>query len=402
METFGLVKQLSVGVVGCGYWGPNLVRNFYENEQVELRYVCDLAHEKLAKLARRYPTVITTADFQELLDDPTLDAIAIATPVHTHFKLADLALQAGKHVLVEKPMCMTSVECEQLIALADRKKKVLMVDHTFAYHGAVSLIKEVIERGELGEILYFDSVRINLGLFQSDVNVVWDLAPHDLSIMDYLLGQTPKTVHATGACHAGNGVEDIAYITLTFENNTIAHFNVSWLSPVKVRQILIGGTKKMIVYDDLTPMEKVRIYDKGISISEETRGYNSQYVNQVQYRIGDMHSPVIDITEALKIEVAHFVDCVINGKKPITDGRAGLRTVQILEAANASLKTGQPQQLAPSSVSAGSLDFSPNQQVKQSNQELSKQQVISDVAPATSSMPQQQPTPNLVTPGGIG
>jgi predicted dehydrogenase len=289
--------------------------------------------------------------------------------------LAHLALSAGKHVLVEKPMCMTSVECEQLIAVADEKKKVLMVDHTFAYHGAVSLIKGVIERGELGEILYFDSVRINLGLFQSDVNVVWDLAPHDLSIMDYLLGQTPITVHATGACHAGNGVEDIAYITLTFENNTIAHFNVSWLSPVKVRQILIGGTKKMIAYDDLTPMEKVRIYDKGISISEETRDYNSQYVNQVSYRIGDMHSPVIDITEALKIEVAHFVDCVLAGKQPITDGRAGLRTVRILEAANASLKTGQPQALglSPQSETGNSLDFSP----------------------------QHQGTPNLLAPGGI-
>lgn len=364
METFELVRQLSVGVVGCGYWGPNLVRNFYENEQVELRYVCDLSAEKLAKLARRYPTVKATVDYQDLLNDPTLDAIVIATPVHTHFKLAHMALSAGKHVLVEKPMCMTSVECEELIAVADQKKKVLMVDHTFAYHGAVTRIKDVIDHGELGEILYFDSVRINLGLFQSDVNVVWDLAPHDLSIMDYLLGQTPKTVHATGACHAGNGVEDIAYITLTFENNTIAHFNVSWLSPVKVRQILIGGTRKMIVYDDLTPMEKVRIYDKGISISEETRGYNSQYVNQVSYRVGDMHSPVIDITEALKIEVVHFVDCVLQGKQPITDGRAGLRTVRILEAANASLKTGQPQELSLSTqaTQGDSLDFSPHHQ----------------------------------------
>lgn len=338
------MKPLAVGVVGCGYWGPNLIRNFYENEQVELKYVCDLLPDKLAKIARRYPTVKTTVNYQDLLNDPELSAIVIATPVRTHFRLAQQALSANKHVLVEKPMCMTSAECEALVALADERKRTLMVDHTFAYHGAVTRIKDEINRGELGDILYFDSVRINLGLFQSDVNVVWDLAPHDLSIMDYLLEQTPKVVHATGACHAGNGIEDIAYITLTFENNLIAHFNVSWLSPVKVRQMLIGGTKKMIVYDDLTPMEKIRVYDKGISIAEP-QSYDSQYMNQIQYRIGDMHSPVFDLTEALKIEVSHFVDCVLNGTRPITDGRSGLRIVRILEAANASLKTGQPQEI---------------------------------------------------------
>ena len=339
------MRQLTVGVVGCGYWGPNLIRNFYENDRVELRYVCDLVPEKLAKFARRYPTVKTTVNYQDLLNDPGLDAVIIATPVHTHFRLAQQAISAGKHVLVEKPMCMTSQECQALVSLAEANSRVLMVDHTFAYHGAVSRIKEVIDGGELGEILYFDSIRINLGLFQSDVNVVWDLAPHDLSIMDYLLGQTPRIVHATGACHAGNGIEDIAYITLTFDNNLIAHFNVSWLSPVKVRQMLIGGTRKMIVYDDLTPLEKVRIYDKGISIAEAS-AYDSQYVNQVQYRIGDMHSPVIDLTEALKVEVSHFVDCVLEGKQPITDGLSGWRTVRILEAANVSLKTGQPQDLS--------------------------------------------------------
>lgn len=339
------MRQLTVGVVGCGYWGPNLIRNFYENERAELRYVCDLVPEKLAKFARRYPTVNTTVNYEDLLNDPGLDAVVIATPVHTHFRLSQQALSAGKHVLVEKPMCMTSQECQALVSLAAANNLVLMVDHTFAYHGAVTRIKDVIDRGELGEILYFDSIRINLGLFQSDVNVVWDLAPHDLSIMDYLLGQTPKTVHATGACHAGNGIEDIAYITLTFENNLIAHFNVSWLSPVKVRQMLIGGTKKMIVYDDLTPLEKVRIYDKGISIAE-ANAYDSQYVNQIQYRIGDMHSPVIDLTEALKVEVAHFVDCVLEGRQPITDGLSGWRTVRILEAANVSIKTGQPQDLS--------------------------------------------------------
>lgn len=338
------MNQLSVGVVGCGYWGPNLIRNFYENERVELRYVCDLLPEKLKGISRRYPTVNTTTNYQELLNDPELQAIVIATPVRTHFRLAQQALESGKHVLVEKPMCMSSSECEALVALAQERKLVLMVDHTFAYHGAVKRIKDEIEKGELGDILYFDSVRINLGLFQSDVNVIWDLAPHDLSIMDYLLGQSPKLVHATGACHAGNGIEDIAYITLTFENNLIAHFNVSWLSPVKVRQMLIGGTKKMIVYDDLTPMEKIRVYDKGISVCEPQK-MDSGYVNSVSYRVGDMYSPVYDLTEALRVEVSHFVDCALHGKSPITDGSSGLRIVRILEAANNSLKTGQPQEL---------------------------------------------------------
>ena len=354
------MNQLSVGVVGCGYWGPNLIRNFFENDRVELRYVCDLIPDKLAKIARRYPTVKATVNYQDLLGDSTLDAIVVATPVRTHFRLAQQALSANKHVLVEKPMCMSSMECEALVALADERTKVLMVDHTFAYHGAVKRIKEVMDGGELGDLLYFDSVRINLGLFQSDVNVVWDLAPHDLSIMDYLIGQTPKTVHATGACHAGNGIEDIAYITLTFENNLIAHFNVSWLSPVKVRQMLIGGTKKMIAYDDLTPMEKIRVYDKGISIAEP-QNYENHYVNLIQYRIGDMHSPVFDLTEALKIEIGHFVDCVLQGKQPITDGRSGWRIVRILEAANISLKTGQPQEIgfASPTLLAVAQNFAP-------------------------------------------
>ncbi len=338
------MNKLSVGVVGCGYWGPNLIRNFYENDNIEVRYVCDTDPGKLGKIDRRYPTVKTTVNYQDLLADPTLDAVVIATPVRAHFPLAQQALAANKHVVVEKPMCMSSAECEALVALAEERKLVLMVDHTFAYHGAVRRIKEVIDRGELGDILYFDSVRINLGLFQSDVNVVWDLAVHDLSIMDHLLGVTPKSVHATGACHAGNGIEDIAYCAFSFDNNLIANLNVSWLSPVKVRQMLIGGTKKMVVYDDLTPMEKIRIYDKGISVSQPQNDEN-RYEKLVQYRIGDMYSPVYDQSEALKTEVAHFVDCVRNGKRPITDGRSGLRIVRMLEAIEASLKTGQPQQI---------------------------------------------------------
>ncbi|MBI4534356.1 MAG: Gfo/Idh/MocA family oxidoreductase [Candidatus Melainabacteria bacterium] len=338
------MKPLLVGVVGCGYWGPILVRNFYENEAVELKYVCDLALDKLVKLHRRYPTIELTTQYKNLLSDPALDIIVIATPVHTHYELAKQALTANKHVLVEKPMCTTSKECRELIALAKAKGRILMVDHTFVYHGAVRRIKEEIERQELGELLYFDSVRINLGLFQSDINVVWDLAPHDLSIMDFLIGQTPQSVHATGTSHTDQKIEDIAYITLTFANNLIAHFHVSWLSPVKVRQILVGGTKKMIVYDDLQPMEKLRIYDKGITV-EEPESDERRYQNLIQYRFGDMHAPVLDLNEALKIEVSHFVECVQTGRAPITDGEAGLRVVEILEAASASLATGQTQQM---------------------------------------------------------
>lgn len=339
------MSKVRVGVVGCGYWGPNLIRNFYEDANVELVYVCDLVQDKVAKIGRRYPTVTATTNYSDLLNDPNLDAIVVATPVHTHYPLAKQALMANKHVLVEKPMCMTSKECSDLIALAKERERILMVDHTFVYHGAIRRMKQVIDNNELGDILYFDSVRINLGLFQSDINVIWDLAPHDLSIMDYLLGKEPQAVYATGACHAGNGIEDIAYIDLKFDNNQIAHFHVSWLSPVKVRQVLVGGTKKMIAYDDLQPMEKLRIYDKGITVDQPTTD-EERYQNLIQYRIGDMYAPVFDLTEALKNEVAHFVECVQTGKTPITDGHAGLRVVQILELANASLRTGQPQALA--------------------------------------------------------
>lgn len=339
------MSKVRVGVVGCGYWGPNLIRNFYEDANVELVYVCDLVQDKVAKIGRRYPTVTATTSYNDLLNDPNLDAIVVATPVHTHYPLAKQALMANKHVLVEKPMCMTSKECSDLIALAKERERILMVDHTFVYHGAIRRMKQVIDNNELGDILYFDSVRINLGLFQSDINVIWDLAPHDLSIMDYLLGKEPQAVYATGACHAGNGIEDIAYIDLKFDNNQIAHFHVSWLSPVKVRQVLVGGTKKMIAYDDLQPMEKLRIYDKGITVDQPTTD-EERYQNLIQYRIGDMYAPVFDLTEALKNEVAHFVECVQTGKTPITDGHAGLRVVQILELANASLRTGQPQALA--------------------------------------------------------
>lgn len=335
---------LNVAVIGCGYWGPNLIRNFFEHPEVELSYVCDLMPEKLAKLARRYPTIKLTNNYEEVLKDPKVNAVVIVTPVFTHFKLAKQALLSGKHVLVEKPMCSTSAECHELVALAEEKGLTLMVDHTFVYHGAVRKIKDEIDNGDFGDVVYFDSTRINLGLHQNDVNVVWDLAPHDLATMDYLIGSNPVSVHASGASHIGNGIEDIAYLSLTLENGVIAHLNVSWLSPVKIRRILIGGTKKMVVYDDLDPAEKIKIYDKGIK-SDEPQTSEGRHERLIQYRIGDMHAPVFDLTEALKNEVAHFVDCIKTGATPNSDGRAGLRVVKILEASNISLKTGQPQSL---------------------------------------------------------
>lgn len=337
--------MIRVGVVGCGYWGPGLVRNFYENDLVELKYICDLQPERLAKLKKRYPTVNATTNYDDLLNDPALDAIAVATPVDSHYMLAKKALEHGKHVLVEKPMCTTSQQCLDLVATAEDRRLTLMVDHTFVYHPAIRQIKDIMDRGELGEILYFDSVRVNLGLFQSDVNVIWDLAPHDLSIIDFLLDQTPMSVSAHGACHAGNGMEDIAYINLEFEKNLIAHLNVSWLSPVKIRHIMIGGTKKMICYDDLQPAEKIRVYDKGISVTQPNSDEN-RYQNLIQYRLGDMYVPVTPVSEALQTEIAHFVDCVMNKKKPITDGRAGLRVVKLLELANESIKQHKPQPLS--------------------------------------------------------
>ncbi len=343
-EKIAPARILTVAVVGCGYWGPNLIRNCFENAQITLKSVCDLDITKLQKIAQRYPSVTPTTRYEDLLDDNDLDAIVIATPVHTHFPLAKAALNAGKHVLVEKPMAMTSQDCLELIALAERKNLTLMVDHTFVYHGVTRRMKQEIDSGKLGELLYFDSVRINLGLFQSDINVIWDLAPHDLSMMDYLIGKTPISVQATGASHAGTGLANIAYLSLQFENNVIAHFNVSWLSPVKVRHILVGGTQSMMVYDDLQPSEKLRIYDKGITV-EQPKSDEERYQNLVGYRVGDMLAPVCDNAEALKIEIAHFVDCVLNQKTPVTDGHAGLRVVQILEAADRSLRSGQAEPL---------------------------------------------------------
>jgi predicted dehydrogenase len=332
------MQPIGVAVIGCGYWGPNLIRNFAEESRAQVRWVCDLDASKLESVHRRYPSVRTTTQCQELLADTQVEAIVIATPVQTHHGLARAALRAGKHVLIEKPLADQAALAEDLVAQAQRYERILLVDHTFVYTGAVRYLKKLCEESLLGDLWYIDSVRINLGLFQHDVNVVWDLAPHDLSIVTHLIGQEPLTVQAMGACHTGNHVEDVAYLTLNFDNNLIAHFHVNWLSPVKVRQMIFGGRDRMVIYNDLELSEKLRIYDRGIEVKADNR--EGIYNLLVDYRSGDMWAPALDGTEALKVEVRHFLDCIEHGEKPITDGEAGLRVVKILEAAQMSMKAG--------------------------------------------------------------
>lgn len=326
--------MLNVAVIGYGYWGPNLVRNFVENPDTEVVMVADMQSNNLERVTSRYPTIQTTTDADNLFNNKAVDAIAIATPVHTHYQLALKALQAGKHVLVEKPIASSSAEVQQLIDEAQKRNLTLMVDHTFVYTGAVRKISELVRSGEIGDVYYYDSTRINLGLFQHDVNVIWDLAVHDLSIIEYVLNKEPRAVSATGMSHIQGEPENVAYLTIYYDNNLIAHVNVNWLAPVKVRRTLIGGSKKMIVYDALEPLETIKIYDKGI----ELKSTEDIYQTLIGYRTGDMHSPKIQQTEALQLEVSHFVDCIQHNKTPETDGAAGLRVVKILEAASQSIK----------------------------------------------------------------
>ena len=325
---------MKAAVIGAGYWGPNLIRNFLMLDEIEQVVACDLDEDRLAKMRKLFHGIETSADHDQVIERPDIDIVVIATPVSTHHQIAKKALLAGKHCFIEKPMTSSVAEAEELIEIAEREKLKLFVDHTFIYTGAVRKMKEIITSGRLGEIYYFDSVRINLGLFQHDVNVIWDLAPHDLSIMDYLLEKKALAVSATGTCHVGNGLEDIAYITLEFENNLIAHFHVNWLAPMKIRKTLIGGTKSMIIYDDTETSEKVKIYDKGIDVTTREGVYNTL----VQYRTGDMLSPKLDQEEALSVGTRHFVDCIINDTQPLTDGQAGLNVVRILEASAISVK----------------------------------------------------------------
>lgn len=321
--------------MGYGYWGPNLVRNFAETQGANLAAVADLDKKKLDVVKKRFPAITVTTRFQDLLEDPKIHAIAVATPVNTHFELGMAALKAGKHLWLEKPMTETSLQARKLVEEAEKRKLVLLVDHTFVYTGAVRKMAEIIKAGDLGRVYYYDSIRVNLGLFQRDVSVISDLAVHDFAILDYLLGEHPTAVSASGTNHFPGTPENLAYITLFYESGTIAHTNVSWLAPVKVRQILIGGSKKMITYDDLETSEKVKVYDKGISFTDDPQQIQEM---RVGYRTGDMWAPKVPVTEALRVESEHFVDCIVNGKVPETDGKLGLRIVELIEAATSSMR----------------------------------------------------------------
>lgn len=327
---------MNIAVIGYGYWGPNLVRNFSWLEGCNVKYVCDLSEERLAKVQPMFPNVQkVTTDLNEVLNDPEVDAVAVATPTSGHYPIAKAALEAGKHVLVEKPMTETYAQGKELVELAKEKGLVLMTDHTFVYTGAVKKIKELIDQDEIGDVLYFDSVRVNLGLFQNDVNVIWDLAPHDLSIMGHVIDKRPVAVSAQGMAHMKDQPENIAYLTVFYDDQTIAHVHVNWLSPIKVRQVMIAGSKKMIVWDDNLNVEKIKVYDSGVHLQDSK---DEVYKSLVQYRTGDMYAPKLENVEALKVECQHFLDCIEQGKEPMTSGEFGLEIVGILEASERSIK----------------------------------------------------------------
>jgi predicted dehydrogenase len=333
---------IGFGVIGYGYWGPNIARNIREQRGGELLAISDLRPQRLIDAASRYPGVKATTELYEVLSNPRIDAVVIATPVSTHYDLAMQALRAGKHVIVEKPMAMNSAHALQLMEEADRRGLVLAVDHTFVYTSAVRKIRDLVAGDGIGDIYYYDSVRVNLGLFQHDVNVVWDLAVHDLSIIDYVLPMRPVAVSATGLGHVTGQPENIAYLTLFFDAPLIAHVHVNWLAPVKVRRTLIGGSRKMIVYDDLEPSEKIKVYDKGITVNGSGHDLNAastpNYQMLVGYRAGDMWAPHLDMSEALSVEMRQFIECIEQGQQPIADAASGLRVIQILEAASQSLR----------------------------------------------------------------
>ncbi len=329
--------MIGAAVIGMGYWGPNLARNFATADGAQLVMLCDKDRRRLEKISRQYPAAQVTDQVAEVLENKKVDLVAIATPVHTHYQLARQALTAGKHVLVEKPLTGNVAEAEELVDLAAKHGRVLMVDHTFIYHPAVEKIRDLIKRGELGDICYYDSVRINLGLFQHDISVLWDLAPHDASIMEHIIGKPVRWVQAAGARHAGQPVESMAYVTVQFEDNILGHMHVNWLSPVKVRQIIVGGSKRMLVYDDNLVTEKVKIYDRGV----ELHSIEGIHQAMVQYRMGDMYAPAISTDEALRRAVQHLLYCIREGKSPLTDGAAGLRVVRILDGAQRSIANGE-------------------------------------------------------------
>ncbi len=325
---------INIGIIGYGYWGTNLVRNFSAVPDCRVAMVSDLREERLQLINRVYPSIKTTKNVEELIKSPDIDAIVIATQVFTHYELGKMALEQGKHVLLEKPMTDSTAHSEELIDIADRSNKVLMVDHTFLYTGAVRKMKELVENHDLGKLNYFDSTRINLGLIQQDINVLWDLAPHDISILNHLISERPVSVQATGISHIHNGIENIAYLTVNYNNGFIAHFNCSWSSPVKIRMMLLGGDKKMVVFNDVNPGEKIKVYDTGFKIENDEDKRNLLF----SYRSGDIYVPKIDESESLLNMAKDFIGAIKNGTKPVSDSDSGLWTVRILEASQKSIK----------------------------------------------------------------
>jgi predicted dehydrogenase len=342
LESFGsngkINDMLQLAVIGAGYWGPNLIRNFNQIPGARVAYVCDLDAAKLAPLAAQYPNLTTTRDYHQALSDSQVDAVVIATPVSTHRALALDALRAGKHVFVEKPLASTSQAAREIDKIARETQRVLMVGHTFIYNPAVAKVREYIIRGALGDIYYIDSSRVNLGLHQFDINVVWDLAPHDISIILDWLGKRPLRVSARGNSYTQDGIEDVAFITLEFANKIMAHIHVSWMSPAKLRRTTIVGSKQMVVYDDLEAAEKVKLYDMGVE--HLTLNADTRAELQRTYRVGDVISPRLDVIEPLRVECRHFIDCILEGKTPRTNGDAGIAVVEVLEAATRSLREG--------------------------------------------------------------
>lgn len=330
-------KTINIAVIGFGYWGPNMVRNFNAQENAAVLYVADFRAERLEVVHKMYPAVKTTQQPEEAILDTNTDAVVIATPVFTHYELAKKALEAGKHVLLEKPMTASSKEAAALIELAQKKNLVLMVDHTYLYTGAVQKIKTLVDEGIIGRLQYIDSTRINLGLFQPDVNVLWDLAPHDISILNHLVDEKPYSVQATGISHTHNGIENIAYLTMNYQSNMIAHFNCSWTSPVKIRKFLIGGDQKMVVFDDTEPTEKIRLYDTSYHYTERRSDEDKRKV-LVDYRVGDIHIPKIPMKEALVGVASDFLSAILNGTTPISDYLSGINVIKVLEAAQVSIK----------------------------------------------------------------
>jgi predicted dehydrogenase len=329
--------MIKIAMVGCGYWGPNLIRNFVSLSDCKVRTVCDVDSDRLSHVKSIYSSVETTQDFRNVMKDPEIDAVVIATPVRFHFEMAKASLNAGKHTFIEKPMASSVAECEELVEIAEEKNLTLMIGHTFVYSAPVRRIKEIIDSGDLGQIQYISSQRLNLGLFQKDINVAWDLAPHDISIILYIMEEPPVSVNCQGKAHVNDNVEDVTNMTLNFEGGGLAIIQSSWLDPNKVRKITVVGNKKMLVYDDLEPIEKIKIFDKRVEIPPH---YNTFAEFQYAYHYGDIHSPYIKMEEPLKVESQHFLDCIKNGTKPLSSGQDGLQVVKVLEASSISLKQG--------------------------------------------------------------